>query len=647
MAITPIEPVIESARAPSIQAQPGDRRAVVTGFLSAAFVTMVLWNAWLCDDAFITLRTVDNFVNGFGLRWNVDERVQGFTHPLWALLLSGVYFFTRETFYTVYAVSGLLALATAVLLASRVALTSAHAVVALCALSLSRAVVEYSTSGLENALTHALLAVFAAVFFGGAMDRPRFRRLVWVAAALALNRMDTVWLVIAPVVYSGWLAYRANTPLRQLGRDTAIGLSPFLLWLVFSVIYYGFPFPNTAYAKLSTGIATSEIWYQGFLYAVSLLNSDPVSALIVLASVVIAFAPSTPLIQRVWVLGGALYTVYIFRVGGDFMQGRFFAAPVLVAAIGLSRVSVPFKALQMEIAGIGSLILVSLVIPSQPPIPNRGRGISDERGHYFGNTALASATRTSELPDHEWAHQGSAAGAVNQGPVTRNVIGMFGFKAGPALHIVDLYALTDPLLARIPAKRDVQWRIGHFERRVPDGYIDTLRTGEPRIRDQRLNRYYAALREVIAGPLWSPKRWYHIWQLNTGALDYLIDADTYRLPTLVKLRLDQVRRRFQNGAAWNANGVWQMDSSGIEIDLNGIHANPSIELSLDSDDRYAVEFRHGTWVVGTKVIAPSYVRGLYNYYRAVPHAAVTRGYDRIRVFPLAGANFSLGHLRLK
>jgi hypothetical protein len=42
----------------------------------------------MSDDAYITLRTVDNWVNGRGLVWNTAERVQTYTHPLWMLLLS-------------------------------------------------------------------------------------------------------------------------------------------------------------------------------------------------------------------------------------------------------------------------------------------------------------------------------------------------------------------------------------------------------------------------------------------------------------------------------------------------------------------------------------------------------------------------------
>ena len=42
--------------------------------------------AWIADDAFISLRVVENAADGFGLRWNTDERVLVFSHPLWLLL---------------------------------------------------------------------------------------------------------------------------------------------------------------------------------------------------------------------------------------------------------------------------------------------------------------------------------------------------------------------------------------------------------------------------------------------------------------------------------------------------------------------------------------------------------------------------------
>ncbi|MBN1250426.1 MAG: hypothetical protein JXC32_22370, partial [Anaerolineae bacterium] len=73
--------------------------------LLLGFGALVVRNAWLSDDAYITFRTVDNFVHGYGLTWNVAERVQVYTHPLWMFLLSGVYAITREITITSQVVS--------------------------------------------------------------------------------------------------------------------------------------------------------------------------------------------------------------------------------------------------------------------------------------------------------------------------------------------------------------------------------------------------------------------------------------------------------------------------------------------------------------------------------------------------------------
>ena len=125
---------------------------------AAAFAWVLLASAWMSDDAFITLRTIDNFVNGYGLRWNVAERVQSFTHPAWLFVLTPFYAITREPFYTTLVVQIAIALAGGWVLLRQVALTPAAA-----ALVSSKAIVDFSTSGLENPLSHlCLIAVFLA-----------------------------------------------------------------------------------------------------------------------------------------------------------------------------------------------------------------------------------------------------------------------------------------------------------------------------------------------------------------------------------------------------------------------------------------------------------------------------------------------------
>ena len=95
-------------------------------------------------------------------------------------------------------------------------------------------------------------------------------------------------------------------------------------------------------------------------------------------------------------------------------------------------------------------------------------------------------------------------------------LGLYGYYAGPGVHILDVVALTDPLLARLPA-RSGRWRIGHFERAIPPGYARSLDEGQNRITDPALADYYEDLRRVARGPLFSVPRWRAIGRLNFEA----------------------------------------------------------------------------------------------------------------------------------
>ena len=44
-----------------------EHRALLTLFLVGFFCMVLVRTAWLGDDAYITYRTVDNFVSGFGI----------------------------------------------------------------------------------------------------------------------------------------------------------------------------------------------------------------------------------------------------------------------------------------------------------------------------------------------------------------------------------------------------------------------------------------------------------------------------------------------------------------------------------------------------------------------------------------------------
>jgi arabinofuranosyltransferase len=127
--------------------------------------TVLVRTAWLTDDAYLTFRTVDNLHHGYGLRWNVAERVQAYTHPLWMVSLAAITRLTGEFYLTSIALSIVLSVLTASLLVFTLASSPLWGLLGIMLLTLSRAFIDYSTSGLENALSHFLLVLFFAALF--------------------------------------------------------------------------------------------------------------------------------------------------------------------------------------------------------------------------------------------------------------------------------------------------------------------------------------------------------------------------------------------------------------------------------------------------------------------------------------------------
>ncbi len=85
--------------------------------------------------------------------------------------------------------------------------------------------------------------------------------------------------------------------------------------------------------------------------------------------------------------------------------------------------------------------------------------------------------------------------------------------------VIDRLALADPLLARLPSIR--VWRIGHFPRRIPPGYVEEVRTGAPLIEDPGLRTFYERLKIITQGDLMTAERSQTIVRMNAGSYDHL------------------------------------------------------------------------------------------------------------------------------
>lgn len=480
---------------------------------AACLVTaLVVRRAWLCDDAYITLRTVDNWVCGFGLRWNVAERVQSYTHPLWMLLLSSAYVFTREPYFTTLGVSVTVSACSIALFAWGAAARGWQVAVAgLLAMAASKAFVDFSTGGLENPLSHLLVLALALVA-ARPLPSARDATVACTLGALAVcNRLDLA-VLIGPLLYAclrplGW---------RHATRAALVGALPLVAWLIFSIVYYGFPLPNTAYTKLGSGIPSRARLVQGLAYLLESLLSDPATLVAIGVGTCLAVCGGQGRL-RAGAVSLAASVAYIVWVGGDFMSGRFLT-PAFVLALAV--VALAWTSLQVAarrallVAAIALLAvrasdgLVRQVVLGSDPLY---RGVVDERTAYVAVTGLWSSY-PGRAADHAWAEEGRSARAGGEGLVLRAPIGFFGYYAGPGVHVLDVHGLADPLIARLPSSP--LSRAGHPIHPMPEGYPESLASGANRLKDRKLVAFYDDLRLVTRSPLWTVERWAAIARLN-------------------------------------------------------------------------------------------------------------------------------------
>ncbi|MEZ6036104.1 MAG: hypothetical protein R3F29_01400 [Planctomycetota bacterium] len=566
--------------------------------------------AWLGDDCYITLRTVENAAQGHGLRWNVDERVQTYTHPLWMLGLLAGRLVTGEVYFTTITICLVLSTAAVAWLLLRAA--SPAAIVGTFALLLgARAFGDYMTSGLETPATFVLLVAFVAAAQSGAPARWRYLAIVLLASLAVTNRMDLAVLCLPTAV-----AAMRGVSWRDRVVWGAVGAAPFALWIAFATFYYGSPFPVTAYAKaFGVGIPAGDIAVQGLRYVWHAVVTDPVLAVTAIGGGVAA----TIVRSTRWLgLGALLYVGYVIKVGGDFMQGRFLLPPfvVVVACIGgwmrgiRERLTTKLAMLAAQSMFALSLFagLLQWARPPAADLPlsqaqiEAQHGIVDERRMYYRELGLFSPSRA--IPEYG-ALERVAFPEGREQPwfLLNGAVGAAGYGVGARGHVVDPL-LCDPVVARLPARDPNHWRIGHVLRRIPEGYYETLASGDNRIVHDGLRRWYEDLRVATRAPLLSSARFAAAWRLITGANRdgfTAFVAEHYRTPPRVEVAAERLDALAMPGAYWfDEPNVQLVYDGGIAVRLPAARAATTMRLQLLSGMffRYRVRFVRDGAVLG-------------------------------------------------
>jgi arabinofuranosyltransferase len=459
---------------------------------------------WVDEDAFINFRIIDNLLAGHGLVFNVGERVEVDSDPLWLFTLTGLHEILR--FISLEWLSVLLGLvctgagfvsggrAVQHLFAEREG-SATILPVGLLIVSVVAGVWEFSTSGLEMSMVFLWIGSSYLLLVRYARWR---RRALLVAFVMGLGTLIRPELALMTVVFLAALLWVMAAPDHRTRRAwvlraaaaLACALALPVLFELFRMGYYGLLVPNTGLAKAGG----SAWWSQGFTYLWNFVS--PYTLWLPLA----CCAPLLALPLRRWwrrgdrvgavllvvpLAAGLVDVLYVVHLGGDYMHARLllpgFFAVCLPIAVPLQRRSVPM-ALPLLVIAVWSVVCAGWLRFVPPPVTSLNPQtvfISNERNSWISATGnqhpITAADYAKALSGQAGSYLARQAdhvpagrqemlivtdpfapiGSALRGPASSHLpftlvvnvpaIGVIGYLAGPKVYLFDSYSLANPI----------------------------------------------------------------------------------------------------------------------------------------------------------------------------------------------------------
>ena len=432
-------------------------------FIGLGLLVFNLVNLYsVADDAYISFRYLDNWLDGLGLVYNPGERVEGYTNFLWIILLAPLRLLGLEPelaslFLSLAALA--LTLWAVFRTASMLAGSPGAGAAALLLAASSAPLAQWTTSGMETTCFAAMLALANLQLV--VHRRHSLGSSLLFALAVLTRPPGALFAAVAFAAALPWRGPQRLQALRGLAGPFLFFTAILLAQLAFRLTYYGHPLPNTFYAKLSGDLPS--LVPIGLIYLKRFLVSG---GIVLMGSSLLGLLGRGFSNWVMLALAGQVtcHLAYVVWAGGDYFPFHRFVVPVIpilavLAGVGLEAASRRFGPGDKRVLPAGALMLAIVQF-----------GLAYGSFERRALKQVVTVRHEREMIG-DWLESHLPADTL----IAVNAAGFIPYRTG--MPTVDMLGLNDHHIARAPVGRggNSQTLVGHFKhdgnyvcRREPD-----------------------------------------------------------------------------------------------------------------------------------------------------------------------------------
>ncbi len=453
------------------------------------FFYSFLSRIWVAEDAYITFRHIQNFLEGYGLTFNINDKIEGFTHPLWVFLLilfSGLGFslhLSSLLLGVIFTTSGMLILFyNFVYKQNKLNFFYKSFLIIPYYFIIHDGFRDFWTSGMEFSLTFFLLSLFLTYVADKNIQNPF--QVSMILSLLYTNRPELggiFYLYYGLILFLESIKQNSKKNLKIIFSNIILYLIPFLIFAggyhLFRWFYYSDLFPTTFYAKSSKILWKEGIYYIGYSFFYS-----PFFLITLLVFIILIFLKKHQTQYKYLIrdmIPVFLHLLYLIFIGGDFMAYRMILPELTILYVYFTLYF--SRWIQKEsffVFGNLSLFLISIyylfVQKIHTPVVGKYQIVHEYK--FYENKKQPWKEKWYKI-EHKWYQRGEVFKELQKCleyepfiitnswldakcvPDDDYGLGYFGFAAGPKVILIDQLGITDKEVAL--TGKTIWQRVGH------------------------------------------------------------------------------------------------------------------------------------------------------------------------------------------